>query len=93
MSPPKPALDLLARSSEAEGRERGRSNRGEIGGRRATEPAISEIPAELWSLARAEDEHIRLVLAACNGNKSEAARRLRITRRTLQRKLRIRDLS
>lgn len=47
--------------------------------------------AELWSLARAEDEHIQRVLAACQGNKSEAARRLGITRRTLQRKLRIRD--
>lgn len=39
------------------------------------------------SLERAEWEHIQRVLADCDGNKSEAARRLGIHRRTLQRKL------
>jgi two-component system, response regulator RegA len=39
------------------------------------------------SLARAEFEHIRRVLEECGGNISEAARRLQIHRRSLQRKL------
>jgi|HubBroStandDraft_5_1064220.scaffolds.fasta_scaffold147285_2 two-component system response regulator RegA len=39
------------------------------------------------SLASIENDHIQRVLAECGGNKSEAARRLRITRRTLQRRL------
>jgi two-component system response regulator RegA len=40
------------------------------------------------SLARVEWEHIRDTVAACEGNISEAARTLRIHRRSLQRKLR-----
>lgn len=39
------------------------------------------------SLARAEWEHIQRVLSDCDGNISEAARRLGLHRRTLQRKL------
>lgn len=39
------------------------------------------------SLARAEWEHINRVLSDCNGNISEAARRLKLHRRSLQRKL------
>ena len=39
------------------------------------------------SLARAEWEHIQRVLADCGGNVSEAARRLGMHRRSLQRKL------
>lgn len=39
------------------------------------------------SLARVEWEHIQRVLADCNGNISEAARKLNIHRRSLQRKL------
>jgi two-component system response regulator RegA len=39
------------------------------------------------SLARAEWEHIQRVLADCAGNISEAARRLGLHRRSLQRKL------
>ncbi len=39
------------------------------------------------SLARAEWEHINRVLSDCDGNISEAARRLGIHRRSLQRKL------
>lgn len=50
-----------------------------------------EAPAdehEVPSLARVEWEHIHRVLADCSGNISEAARRLGIHRRSLQRKLR-----
>lgn len=49
-----------------------------------------ETPAEHTppSLARAEWEHIQRVLADTDGNISEAARRLGLHRRTLQRKLR-----
>lgn len=39
------------------------------------------------SVARLEWEHIQRVLAECDGNISETARRLRMHRRTLQRKL------
>jgi two-component system, response regulator RegA len=49
------------------------------------EGAVHEYNAP--SLARAEWEHIQRVLADCAGNISEAARRLDIHRRTLQRKL------
>jgi two-component system response regulator RegA len=45
-----------------------------------------EIPVP--TLAQAEWEHIHRVLADCGGNISEAARRLGIHRRSLQRKLR-----
>ena len=44
-------------------------------------------PASAPSLARAEWEHIQRVLTDCAGNVSEASRRLGITRRTLQLKL------
>jgi two-component system response regulator RegA len=47
------------------------------------EPEYDEAP----SLARAEWEHINRVLSDCGGNISEAARRLGIHRRSLQRKL------
>lgn len=49
------------------------------------EPADAEPQAP--SLARAEWEHINRVLADCDGNVSEAARRLGLHRRSLQRKL------
>jgi two-component system, response regulator RegA len=39
------------------------------------------------SVSRMEWEHIQRVLAECGDNTSEAARRLRMHRRTLQRKL------
>jgi two-component system response regulator RegA len=48
-------------------------------------PAPREAPPP--SLARAEWEHIQRILADCGGNVSETARRLGITRRTLQLKL------
>jgi two-component system response regulator RegA len=44
-------------------------------------------PISTPSLARAEWEHINRVLSDCGGNISEAARRLGIHRRSLQRKL------
>jgi two-component system response regulator RegA len=44
-------------------------------------------PAPSPTLARAEWEHIQRILADCRQNISEAARRLGITRRTLQLKL------
>ncbi len=47
----------------------------------------SEHSYQAPSLARAEWEHIQRVLADCDGNISETARRLDIHRRTLQRKL------
>ena len=51
----------------------------------ASAAAAREAPAP--SLARAEWEHIQRILADTDGNISEAARRLGITRRTLQLKL------
>jgi two-component system response regulator RegA len=54
------------------------------GGASAT-PAAGEL--ETPSLARTEWEHIQRVLADVNGNVSEAARRLGLHRRSLQRKL------
>lgn len=41
-----------------------------------------------WTLSDVEREHLERVLDACGGNKSEAARRLDITRVTLRAKLR-----
>jgi two-component system response regulator RegA len=45
------------------------------------------MPTPTPTLARAEWEHLSRILADCGGNVSEAARRLGITRRTLQLKL------
>ncbi len=55
------------------------------GERPALEGAANDYQAP--SLARAEWEHIHRVLSDCAGNVSEAARRLGIHRRSLQRKL------
>ena len=41
-----------------------------------------------WSLAEVEKHHIRSVVGTVGGNKSEAARRLGISRKTLERKMR-----
>lgn len=56
---------------------------------RSDAPPLESMPADYTppSLARAEWEHINRVLADCGGNISEAARRLGIHRRSLQRKL------
>lgn len=59
--------------------------------REASVEAAAEPSADMHeapSLARTEWEHIHRVLADCDGNVSEAARRLGIHRRSLQRKLR-----
>ncbi|MFN9913762.1 MAG: response regulator transcription factor, partial [Pirellulaceae bacterium] len=55
-----------------------------------SEIEIQEEPSEIPvpTLAQAEWEHIHRVLADCSNNISEAARRLGIHRRSLQRKLR-----
>jgi two-component system response regulator RegA len=55
-----------------------------------SEVAIPQLEEEIPvpTLAQAEWEHIHRVLADCAGNISEAARRLGIHRRSLQRKLR-----
>lgn len=45
------------------------------------------------TLAHIEWEHVQRVLIECDGNKSETARQLGITRRTLQRKLKLRPPS
>ena len=50
-------------------------------------PAASDGELETPSLARTEWEHIQRVLTDVNGNVSEAARRLGLHRRSLQRKL------
>jgi two-component system response regulator RegA len=49
---------------------------------------VSEEEIPVPTLAQAEWEHIHRVLADCSNNISEAARRLGIHRRSLQRKLR-----
>jgi two-component system, response regulator RegA len=51
----------------------------------ATDPPAG--PCRAPTLARAEWEHINRVLSDCGGNISEAARRLGLHRRSLQRKL------
>lgn len=57
------------------------------GGSKIDMPEVEEeIPVP--TLAQAEWEHIHRILADCGGNISEAARRLGIHRRSLQRKLR-----
>lgn len=56
---------------------------------RASQPPLATPTAGFQppSLARTEWEHIHRVLADCGGNISEAARRLGLHRRSLQRKL------
>jgi two-component system, response regulator RegA len=55
-----------------------------------SEVQVKDEPVDLQAptLAQAEWEHIHRILADCNNNISEAARRLGIHRRSLQRKLR-----
>lgn len=53
----------------------------------AADAPPSALSADVPSLARVEWEHIHRVLADCQGNISEAARKLGIHRRSLQRKL------
>ncbi len=50
-------------------------------------PAGEELDDEVPSLDRVEYEYLQRVVADCGGNISEAARRLRMHRRSLQRKI------
>jgi two-component system response regulator RegA len=52
------------------------------------EEVTEDQPAEFQTLARHEREYIEYVLAECDGNISQAARRLGLHRQSLQRKLR-----
>jgi len=54
---------------------------------RDTGDAAAPVTAKPLPLSRLEWEHIQKVLAECEGNISETARRLGLHRRTLQRKL------
>jgi two-component system response regulator RegA len=76
------ALDYLQKPCDAEqilaAFERGREHLNE-----ADPPEDEPVP----TLARVEWEHIQRVLSDCGGNISEAARRLKMHRRSLQRKL------
>ena len=56
-------------------------------GRASGAPGPLPEAASTPTLARAEWEHIQRVLADCEGNVSEAARRLGLHRKSLQRKL------
>ncbi|HEY1058926.1 MAG TPA: sigma-54 dependent transcriptional regulator [Limnobacter sp.] len=49
-------------------------------------PELSELSVSNESLEQVEKTHILKVLSACQGNKSEAARRLGVSRKTLERK-------
>jgi len=87
---PKPAdaddvIRALSRSAN-DTSERGGRGEAEAGGD-LVDSVESREPIRAPSLARAEWEHIHRVLADCDGNISEAARRLGIHRRSLQRKL------
>jgi two-component system response regulator RegA len=55
--------------------------------RNADDKKSLHVDFQVPSLARTEWEHIHRVLSDCDGNVSEAARRLGIHRRSLQRKL------
>jgi two-component system response regulator RegA len=78
---PKPADadDVIAAFSKGEKVESGANGDRDEGAVR--------LEHEAPSLARAEWEHIQRVLADCDGNVSDAARRLGLHRRSLQRKL------
>ena len=52
----------------------------------ATQVDAPEYPRD-WTLEQVKQHHMRRVLDACGGNRSAAARRLAISRKTLERKL------
>ncbi|MFT3766795.1 MAG: response regulator [Minicystis sp.] len=72
------AADYLTKPVDAAACERALLGRG------ALAPGVEDDPP---SLERVEYEYLQRVLADCGGNVSEAARRLRLHRRSLQRKL------
>lgn len=64
---------------------------GSIGTRRPAERlAVPEYPID-WTLEQVKCHHMRRVLESAGGNKSAAARRLGISRKTLERKLGVTD--
>ncbi len=65
--------------------------RGALGSSRPAERlAVPEYPID-WTLEQVKCHHMRRVLEAAGGNKSAAARRLGISRKTLERKLGVTD--
>ncbi|MFH7321440.1 response regulator transcription factor [Desulfurivibrio sp. D14AmB] len=86
---PKPAdadeILLAFRGQPAPELEVDQETDGDESGSKKTKTTKAKFPAP--SLARAEWEHINRVLADCDGNISQAAQRLGLHRRTLQRKL------
>jgi len=84
---PKPADadDIIRAFERSEADHRASSPTTFVEGGDEEEPLDGAIRAP--TLARAEWEHVHRVLADCGGNISEAARRLGIHRRSLQRKL------
>tara|TARA_R100000027_G_scaffold52103_3_gene40829 strand:- start:5247 stop:5804 length:558 start_codon:yes stop_codon:yes gene_type:complete len=80
------AVDYLMKPTDAEEIEAAIHGCTE-GASKASAGAIPSTPVEVPSLDRVEWEHIQRVLSDSDGNISEAARRLGIQRRTLQRKL------
>jgi two-component system response regulator RegA len=71
------AVDYLTKPVDAVTCERA------LRGRTQAEGAVEDVP----SLDRVEWEYLQRVIADCGGNISEAARRLRMHRRSLQRKI------
>ena len=72
------AVDYLSKPVDAAACERALLGRG---------PLVPGVEDDLPSLERVEYEYLQRVLADCGGNVSEVARRLRMHRRSLQRKL------
>lgn len=80
------AINVLTKPAEP-GEVEGAFREHEEGLSEHEEPAALAPEVTVPSLDRVEWEHIHRVLAECNGNISEAARRLSMHRRSLQRKL------
>ncbi len=77
------AADYLTKPVDAAACERALLGLGAEAGREAKEGDEDDLP----SLERVEYEYLQRVLADCGGNISEAARRLRMHRRSFQRKI------
>ncbi|MFV1994198.1 MAG: sigma-54-dependent transcriptional regulator [Verrucomicrobiales bacterium] len=80
-----PKVTLRHLPASVRGDEGGRG--GGTGGRDAASGGGGEVAGAELNLERMEQEFIRRALDATRGNRTEAARRLGISRRTLQRKL------
>jgi two-component system, response regulator RegA len=77
------AADYLTKPVDAAACERALLGRGQVREVRGSLGDEEDVP----SLDRVEYEYLQRVLADCGGNVSEAARRLRMHRRSLQRKI------